>query len=148
MLNKGQPMATDFFERCDAIEECYEFLLGYAGQGRPTDSGSQSGSRVRQFLQRAADAMAGIADSCSQLATELGLQPAGKYHAFISVIHRDAESSLAAFELILAQPNISSQLVDNLNASIHVRALLTDLFVIGEVLRAKQVPAQEVSNAD
>ncbi|HEY6184697.1 MAG TPA: hypothetical protein VIW67_20800 [Terriglobales bacterium] len=141
-------MATDFFERCDAIEECYEFLLAYAGQGLPTDSGSQSGSRVRQFLQRAAEAMAGVADSCLQIVTEFGLEPPDKYQAFISVIRRDAEFSLAAFELILAQPNISSQLVDNLNASIHVRALLTDLFVMGEVLRTKQVPAQEVSNAD
>ncbi len=140
-------MATDFFEHCDAIEECYEFLLGYAGQGLPSDSGSQSGSQVRQFLQRAAKVMAGIADSCSQTVTELGLEPEEKYRAFISVVRRDAESSLTAFELVLAQPNISSQLVDNLNASIHVRALLTDLFVIGEVLRARQVPAPEVSSA-
>jgi hypothetical protein len=141
-------MATDFFERCDAIEECYEFLLGYAGQGLPSDSGSQSGSQVRQYLQRASDAMTGIADSCAQIVTEFGFEPAKKYQDFISVIRRDAESSSAAFELILAQPKISSQLVDNLNASIHVRALLTDLFVIGEVLRTKQVSTQEVSNAD
>ena len=137
-------MATDFFERCDTIEECYEFLLGYAGQGLPSDSGSQSGSQVRQFLQRAAMAMTGIADSCSQIVAELGLEPEEKYQAFISVIRRDAETSLAAFELILAQPNISSQLVDNLNASIHVRALLTDLFVIGEIFRTKQIANQEV----
>jgi hypothetical protein len=137
-------MATDFFERCDTIEECYEFLLGYAGQGLPSDSGSQSGSQVRQFLQRAAMAMTGIADSCSQIVAELRLEPAEKYQTFISVIRRDAEASLAAFELILAQPNISSQLVDNLNASIHVRALLTDLFVIGEIFRTKQIANQEV----
>jgi hypothetical protein len=141
-------MATDFFEGCDAIEECYEFLLGYAGQGLPTDAGSQTGSQVRQFLQRAVMAMTGIADSCAQTVAELGLEPSDKYRAFISVIRRDADSSLAAFELILAQPNISSQLVDNLNASIHVRALLTDLFVIGEVLRTKQVSTQETMQAD
>ena len=38
--------------------------------------------------------------------------------------------------MVLAQPSISSQLVDNLNASIHLRALLTDLFLIDEVLKA------------
>ena len=38
-------------------------------------------------------------------------------------------------QLVLAQPSISSQLVDNLNASIHLRALLTDLFLIDEVLK-------------
>jgi len=40
-------------------------------------------------------------------------------------------------ELVLAQPAISSQLIDNLNASIHLRALLTDLFLIGEILRTQ-----------
>jgi hypothetical protein len=34
-------------------------------------------------------------------------------------------------------------LIDNLNASIHVRALLTDLFLVGEILRtpSKAKPA-------
>jgi hypothetical protein len=44
------------------------------------------------------------------------------------------ETHLAAIELVLAQPTISSQLVDNLNASIHLRALLTDLFLLSGVL--------------
>jgi hypothetical protein len=39
---------------------------------------------------------------------------------------------------VLAQPTISSQLVDNLNASIHLRALLTDLFLIDEALKASE----------
>ena len=43
--------------------------------------------------------------------------------------------SLAVIHIVLAQPSISSQLVDNLNASSHLRALLTDLFLIGEILR-------------
>jgi hypothetical protein len=60
-----------------------------------------------------------------------------KYEAFISVLDRDAQDSLAALELVLAQPAISSQLIDNLNASIHLRALLTDLFLVGEILRSQ-----------
>jgi hypothetical protein len=40
---------------------------------------------------------------------------------------------------VLAQPGISSQLVDNLNASIHLRALLTDLFLIDEIVRPDAV---------
>ena len=53
------------------------------------------------------------------------------------MIGRDARSSLAAVELVLEQPSISSQLIDNLNASIHLRALLTDLFLIDELLKAR-----------
>ena len=53
------------------------------------------------------------------------------------MLDRDAQDSLAALELVLAQPAISSQLIDNLNASIHLRALLTDLFLVGEILRSQ-----------
>jgi hypothetical protein len=130
-------MATDFLERCDAIEECYEFMLAYAGQGLPTDQGSQSGGQVREFLQRAARALTGLAAKCSGAIADSGLEPAVKYEAFISVLDRDAQDSLAALELVLAQPAISSQLIDNLNASIHLRALLTDLFLVGEILRSQ-----------
>ena len=69
--------------------------------------------------------------------TEHQLEPAGPYQAFVAVIDRDSADSLAAIELVLAQPSISSQLIDNLNASIHLRALLTDLFLVGEILRTR-----------
>jgi hypothetical protein len=133
------PMAIDFMERSNAIEECYEFMLAYAGQGLPTDQGSHSGGQVRDFLQRAVTALTGLAESCSEAAREQGLEPAEKYEAFVSVLQRDAQDSLAAMDLVLAQPAISSQLVDNLNASIHIRALLTDLFLVGEILRARSL---------
>ena len=47
--------------------------------------------------------------------------------------------ALAAIRLVLAKADISSQLVDNLNASIHLRALLTDLFVVDEALKPPKV---------
>ena len=64
-------------------------------------------------------------------------QPAAadQFQPFIDVLDRDAEASQAAVRLVLAQPGISSQLVDNLNASIHLRALLTDIFLVDEVLK-------------
>ena len=67
------------------------------------------------------------------------LRPAEKYDAFIAMLNRDAADARAAVGLVLAQPSISSQLVDNLNASIHLRALLTDLFLIDEIVRPETV---------
>jgi hypothetical protein len=131
-------MGADFSARCDAIEECYEFMLAYAGQGLASDEGSQAGGQVREFLGRAAQAMTGLADSCGESAEAEGLEPLGKYQAFIAVLDRDARDSLAAVELVLAQSVISSQLIDNLNASIHLRALLTDLFLFDEILKAQR----------
>jgi hypothetical protein len=139
-------MPAEFSDRCDAIEECYEFMLAYAGQGLPSDEGSQAGSQVREFLQRAVKALTGLADSCAKAVAEAGLGPAGKYQAFITVLQRDVQDSLAALDLVLAQPAISSQLIDNLNASIHLRALLTGLFLIDEILKAQHKPRQAVTS--
>lgn len=131
-------MPIDFLGRCDAIEECYEFMLAYAGQGLPSDASDQAGSRIRNFLQRAAEALSGIAASCADRLASDGIQTIPAYERFLSVLDRDAQHSLAAIEVVLAQPSISSQLIDNLNASIHLRALLTDLFLLGEVVRSRR----------
>lgn len=130
-------MAIDFLERCEVIEECYEYLLGYAAQGLPSDEGSAPGREVRKHLQQALEALIGLPESCRKAISECELQPAAKHDAFCSVLERDASDSQAAVDLVLAQPAISSQVVDNLNASSHLRALLTDLFLIGEVLRTR-----------
>jgi hypothetical protein len=130
-------MLVEVWERTNAIEECYEFLLAYAAQGLPSDEGSQSGGQVRGFLEKAVGAMRGLPEAFAAAVKAEGLEPAARYHAFLAVIDRDANDSLAALEMVLAQPGISSQLIDNLNASIHLRALLTDLFLIGEILRGR-----------
>jgi hypothetical protein len=137
----GLPMAIEFLERCEIIEECYEFLLAYAGQGLPGNGSSQRGGQVRNFLQRAAEAITGLAESCRRAIRDSELEPPEPYEDFCSVLERDVRDSLAVIHVVLAQPSISSQLVDNLNASSHLRALLTDLFLIGEILRT---PAKSI----
>ena len=129
-------LREDLHKRGDAIESAYEFMLAYAAQGLSGDAGSQSGGQLREFLTRAAAALTGLGDVFAALVDGEVLEPAGRYRAFGAVFDRDARDSLAAVELVLAQPSISSQLVDNLNASIHLRALLTDLFLIDEILKS------------
>ena len=134
-------MREQLAARCNTIEECYEFMLAYAAQGLPGDVGSQSGGQLRSFLQRAVEALSGLAETYSVVIKEEGLAPAERYQDFLALLDRDARDALAAVHLVLAQPNISSQLVDNLNASIHLRALLTDLFLIDEVLKVPRTAA-------
>jgi len=111
-------------------------MLAYAAQGLTSDRDSGTGAQLREFLQKADQALTGIADLFRDLVRTERAEPADKYHAFIAVLERDARDTQAAIQLVLAQPGISSQLVDNLNASIHIRALLTDLFLIDEILKA------------
>ena len=126
-------------DRCNAIEECYEFMLAYAGKGVPGDE--HGGGQLRHLLGRAIDAFDGLAEAYLTEIKELGLQPAQHYENYLAMLGRDAADSVAAFRMVLSLPSISSQVIDNLNALIHVRALLTDLFLIDEILRPQRISA-------
>jgi hypothetical protein len=139
-------MLEELRQHTEAIEECYEFMLAYAAQGLPGDAGSQSGGQLREFLRRAVEALTGL--SKAYTAAVAGLQPAERYRAFLAVLDRDAGDSLAVMELVLAQPAVSSQLIDNLNASIHLRALLTDLFLIDEILKSSAIPEAPLASGE
>ncbi|MFL2546912.1 MAG: hypothetical protein ACJ0SL_06065, partial [Candidatus Rariloculaceae bacterium] len=54
---------------------------------------------------------------------------------FLDAVDQDARRAQGVVRLVMAQDGISSQLIDNVNASIHLRALLTDLFVLDEALK-------------
>jgi hypothetical protein len=131
-------MLEDIVDRCDAIEECYEFMLAYAAQGLPGDQGSRSGTQLRELLSRAVHAASGLAGAYACIVRQIGLEPAERYQAFLTVLERDAGNALAAVQLVLAQPALSSQLIDNLNASMHLRTLLTDIFLIDEIVKLRQ----------
>ncbi len=123
--------------RCDHIEEAYEFMLAYAAQGLASDAGSDAGSQARKFLGQLDAALSGLADVFRGVVAHERPAGADSYAAFIAVLESDAAAAQAAVRLVLAQPGISSQLVDNLNASIHLRALLTDIFLVDEVLKSR-----------
>lgn len=125
---------ADVASRCDVIEQAYEFMLAYAAQGVSGDPASQTGGQIREWLSRASGAMDGLAGRYRSLVDEAPLEPRESWMALIDVLDRDVRASQAAFRVVLGRPMISSQMVDNLNASVHVRAMLTDLFLLDEVL--------------
>jgi len=131
----GSEARAAFASRCNAIEEAYEFMLAYAAQGLPHEATSGSSGQIRDFLRKCDAGLSGLSDVLTDCVRQSGANPAEAYDAFIAVIDRDARAAQAAVRLVLAQPSIGSQLVDNLNAS-HLRALLTDLFLLDEVLKS------------
>ena len=126
---------NDLPSRIDAVEEAYEMMLAYAAQGLSGEAAARSGAPLRDVLMRTSSALNGLADVLRAIVKGKSLQPADHYATFADMLERDARHARASIELVLAQPAISSQLVDNLNASVHLRALLTDLFLIDELLK-------------
>jgi hypothetical protein len=107
---------SDYIE---VFESGYEFLLAYAAQGRDSDGGGPT--EVRKTLTGMQKAAGDI----------VAMMQEGN-DDFAWVVADDAAKATAAIVLVLKQDTISSEMVDNLNASIHLRALLTDLFLVSE----------------
>ncbi|MCC7463385.1 MAG: hypothetical protein IT480_13110 [Gammaproteobacteria bacterium] len=121
-------------ELIDAIESSYEFMLAYAAQGRATEPRDPEPT-IRTTLTTLDTALAGLCDRVQACASATATAQAA-VEEFLAVARRDVTAARAAVRLALAVPSIGSQLIDNLNASIHLRALLTDVFLIDEALQS------------
>ena len=119
-------------QRIDSIESSYAFFLAYAAQGRTTDEGAKSGAELREFLTKLEDALEGLADTVAEAVSDQ--EPRDAWDEMTSVVRRDAAAALGAVQLVAARSGISSQLIDNLNANMHLRAVLTDLFLVDDLV--------------
>ncbi|MDX2144393.1 MAG: hypothetical protein SFV19_13640 [Rhodospirillaceae bacterium] len=118
-------------ECIDTIEASYEFMLAYAAQGRDDEATGTSPS-IRQVLSALQSALNGLS---AQVKSELGPH-AGQLSEFITLIQNDARRAATVVGAALAAPIIGSQLIDNLNASVHVRTALTNVFLIDELTKS------------
>jgi hypothetical protein len=111
-------------------EEAFEFLLAYAAQG-VTGTDPATDSQVRSCLAK----LAATTDAAAAgMRMPPHLDPC--WHRFAEVLADDAAKAAAAIHLVSAMPVIGSQLCDTLNANQHLRAFLTDLFLIDEAERS------------
>ncbi|MGD0026370.1 MAG: hypothetical protein ABSC37_17415 [Xanthobacteraceae bacterium] len=114
----------------DVIESTYELTLAYAAQGRQGEDQDPLG--VRQALRRTEAALDVLAAATPSDFGSPGGAVAQATTDMLAVLKQDVANARAAIRFVLAQRAIGSQIIDNLNASIHVRALLTDIFLLDE----------------
>jgi len=120
--------------RIEVIERGYEYLLAYAAQGRQDDAGTE----LRPTLTAMHAALSALRGTVAQ---ELpGISADHGVAAFLDAVERDVAVARGAIALVLSRERIPSLLVDNLNASVHVRALLTDLFLLEQAGRTPAAP--------
>ena len=122
---------NEFSTLVNTIESSYEFCLAYAAQGRDQENPAGGNSEVRAEISALSEALINVgqaavdhiknnqtASDASSVATDL--------------LAQDASKASVMVQMVLASNNISSPLIDNLNASSHLRCVLTDLFLIDE----------------
>ena len=113
----------------DQIEEAYEFMLAYGAQGRKREVEEGSGeSQIRIYLKRLVSALNDL-----EAALEPGLGGA-EGAAFTERFRADLTVARSVLAMLLAKPSISSDMIDNTNGLIALRAFLTDVFFVDQAV--------------
>ena len=133
-----QKDAPDFGTCVEKIEASYEFMLAYAAQGRDREpSGGGAGPSIRAFLCDLETGLQHLTSAArlkmAELQANVGALQA--LEVFSEQLETDAQSALNVLRVVLTAPALSSQMIDNLNASVPLRCLLTDLFVLDEAIQ-------------
>ena len=136
-IERAPVAVMELGQHIEAIEEAYEFMLAFAAQGRRDERGA-TGPGIRHFLSRLDGALGAMPHCAAGACLELGLLD--DCTGILAVLAEDARKAHALVRFVLSRESIGSQLTDNLNASIHLRALLTDLFVLDESLKVAAAP--------
>lgn len=122
----------------EKIERAYEYLLAYAAQGRRDDTGTEARATLETLHAALHEigprAVAALGEADASGATATGAAGGADVAAYIAAVEQDARIARGAVALVLSRPQIGSLLVDNLNASVHLRALLTDAFLLDQAL--------------
>ena len=111
------------------IEEAYEFMLAYAAQGRKREVDKGGGeSQIRRYLKRFDTALDDIESAVAEgLGGSQGVDFTDRFRDDLSVIR-------SVLGLLIAQPSITSDMIDNTNGLISLRAVLTDIFFVDQVV--------------
>jgi hypothetical protein len=112
----------------DTVEEAYEFMLAYAAQGRKREPEDESVSRIRHYLT----GFAGALDAMQQAIPAIMTTEAGQ--RFRARFLDDIAVTRSVIALLLEQPSITSDMIDNTNGLIALRAFMTDLFFVDQAI--------------
>ena len=128
-MNDSVQQAAKMRDAFDVIEESYEFMLAYAAQGRKRELGEGGGeSQIRQYLKRF---LAALSELDKVLSDGIGGLPGSEFSARF---RRDVGVIRSVLEMLLSRPSISSDMIDNTNGLIALRALLTDIFFVDQAV--------------
>ena len=121
--------AGEIRKQIEIVEESYEYMLAYAAQGRADEGAGPDGAQIRTFLiqySSAVSALTGLIEGLTDRKTESV--------AFFDGFQRESAVMDSVIKILLARDNVSSEVVDNANGLIAVRAYLTSLFFLDKAI--------------
>ena len=111
------------------IEEAYEFMLAYAGQGCSDEGAGLNGEQIQTMISQFSAAVGIIDRAVAIIPPDLPVAV-----AFIDQFKSDSATMTSVLAILLNSKYISPEMVNNTNGLISVRAYLTSLLFLDKAV--------------
>lgn len=126
---------SEFQDGVDRVEEAYEFMIAYAGQGIGREVPTQTTTDVQQRLEQLRDGLRDAIDAARRIPDEHELDGEDHYHNVLDELDREHDEADDIIELLIAQDKITSQQVDNINGMSVFQSVMMKLFFLDELTK-------------
>lgn len=126
---------SEFQDGVDRVEEAYEFMISFAGQGIGREVQTSTSEDVRGYLKQLRDGLADAIDAARAIPDEFDLQGVDAFERVIDELEREHQEAHDIIELLIAQDKITSQQVDNINGMSVFQSVMMKLFFLDELTK-------------
>lgn len=123
----------DFQTAVGHVEESYEFMISFAGQGIGREIEQSSVHEVREYVDQLSASLDEALRAARRIGEEYDVSGATHYERVIADLESEIEEAREFLALLSAQDLITSQQVDNLNGMSVFQSVVMKLFFLDEL---------------
>lgn len=125
---------TEFQEEVVRVEEAYEFMISFAGQGlgREEQTGGDA-EEIRSYLVQLRDGLVAGVEAAGDILDEEDLAGAEKYETFVDALADEIEEATLILDLLAAQDRITSAQVDDINGMSVFQSIVMKFFFLDDL---------------
>lgn len=124
---------ADLQDAVSRVEESYEFMISFAGQGIGREIEKSSANQVREYVDQLATALADAVTAARAINEEYDVAGATYYERVLDDLEAEVDEAQGFLALLSAQDRITSQQVDNLNGMSVFQSVVMKLFFLDDL---------------
>lgn len=124
----------EFQDAVERVEEAYEFMISYAGQGiGRTEQTGEDTEQIRSYVIQLKEGMEDGVDAASRIPEDHDLHGESEYEQFVDRLDVEVNRAVVVLDLLAAQDRITSAVIDDVNGISVFQSIVMKLFFLDDL---------------
>jgi hypothetical protein len=125
---------TEFQEEVERVEEAYEFMISFAGQGLGREEQTEGDAEeIRSYLLQLRDGLEAGVEAAADIPDEEDVAGAEEYETFVDGLAEEIEEATLILDLLAAQDLVTSAQVDDINGMSVFQSIVMKFFFLDDL---------------